>query len=471
MRDKKRDIAVRGVPMDSFDNISHEGSEPVDRMISREQEAVVREALGRIPEEYREPLVLFYREEQSVREVATQLELSEEAVRTRLSRARLMLKNEVEMMIETTIGRSKPGKAFTAAVLAGIAGIGVGSSGAALTGSGTGAGIGSGTAVGGSAIMAGLTAKIITAVVVVAIGVGAALTYKQIIKPSFGVEIVQKRGDTQGKSTEGVTEQRGDKTANPSIVEKNKSDVDNGTSPAASTETTATINNTVKFGIHVFTEETKKPIAGANLRVNRGCGCNCEPDNYSTDANGFYLIDFGKKRPDYLSIVVTKAGYVPMMFAWRDKMVETMGNEFTFYLPKGNKIGGVIEDVNSKPIASAKVILSMYADESTGRPWIRIDDYTITTDPNGRWQCDIFPKELSHFSVKLQHPDYANTRIWINDRDYKFEDFYNKKSVLVMKEGALLSGLIVNSQDIPIEGATVFTGEDRFDNDSPKTTT
>jgi RNA polymerase sigma factor (sigma-70 family) len=212
LREKKHDVAVRGVPMDSFDNIPHNGTEPAEGMINREQEAVVREALGRIPEEYREPLVLFYREEQSVREVAAQLELSEDAVRTRLSRARLMLKNEVEMIIETTIGRSRPGKAFTTAVTAGIAGIGIEASGAAgmigvaptVTGEGPGA---TTAAVGSSTKMAGSTFGIkiaVTSTMAAIIIAGLVLSYKhrhQSGEPDDSARIVAAPNDIQSDTT------------------------------------------------------------------------------------------------------------------------------------------------------------------------------------------------------------------------------------------------------------------------------
>ena len=44
--------------------------EPVETAITKEQQAVVREALQQIPTKYREPLVLFYRQQQSVKQVA-----------------------------------------------------------------------------------------------------------------------------------------------------------------------------------------------------------------------------------------------------------------------------------------------------------------------------------------------------------------------------------------------------------------
>ena len=65
---------------------------PAEEAVSREEESLVWETLAQIPESYREPLILYYREQQSVAEVAAALELSEDAVKQRLSRGRGMLR-------------------------------------------------------------------------------------------------------------------------------------------------------------------------------------------------------------------------------------------------------------------------------------------------------------------------------------------------------------------------------------------
>jgi RNA polymerase sigma factor (sigma-70 family) len=62
-------------------------STPAWRGTARRSGILLR-ALERIPETYRVPLVLFYREHQSVEAVAQNLELTEETVRQRLSRGR-----------------------------------------------------------------------------------------------------------------------------------------------------------------------------------------------------------------------------------------------------------------------------------------------------------------------------------------------------------------------------------------------
>src|SRR5262252_2888050 len=51
---------------------------PSDHTISREEEAILWRSMERIPASYREPLILYYREHQSVESVAAALDLSED---------------------------------------------------------------------------------------------------------------------------------------------------------------------------------------------------------------------------------------------------------------------------------------------------------------------------------------------------------------------------------------------------------
>jgi RNA polymerase sigma factor (sigma-70 family) len=93
---------------------------PVEQAISKEQQAMVWGALERIPENYREPIVLFYRQKQSIDQVATGLGLSEDVVKQRLSRGRKMLKAEIATVVEDVLGRTRPSKMFTVAVVAAL---------------------------------------------------------------------------------------------------------------------------------------------------------------------------------------------------------------------------------------------------------------------------------------------------------------------------------------------------------------
>jgi RNA polymerase sigma factor (sigma-70 family) len=95
---------------------------PVDQTISREEEAILWRSIESIPEIYREPLVLFYREQQSVETVARELDLSEDAVKQRLSRGRKLLHEQVLAFVEGALQRTRPDRMFTLAVLAALPG-------------------------------------------------------------------------------------------------------------------------------------------------------------------------------------------------------------------------------------------------------------------------------------------------------------------------------------------------------------
>lgn len=93
---------------------------PGDQTISNEEQAILWRSLERIPETYREPLVLFYREQKTIKDVADALDLTEDAVRQRLVRGRKLLHDQVLSFVEGALARTNPGKAFTLCVLAAL---------------------------------------------------------------------------------------------------------------------------------------------------------------------------------------------------------------------------------------------------------------------------------------------------------------------------------------------------------------
>ena len=122
LRKLQRDVSRSAASLDVAAEQASSDFEPAQIALEREQAEVVDQALGHIPEKYRESLVLFYREEKSTREVAERLGLSENSARQRIARARNMLRDQVAAMVETTLTKSRPGKAFTGMVMAAIAG-------------------------------------------------------------------------------------------------------------------------------------------------------------------------------------------------------------------------------------------------------------------------------------------------------------------------------------------------------------
>ena len=119
---RRKDTSMRAAPREeeSLDEISESpapGLLPTEQAISNEELAILWRSLEAIPEFYREPLVLFYREHQSVEVVARNLELSEDAVKQRLSRGRKLLHEQVLAFVEGALARTNPGPAFTLGVM------------------------------------------------------------------------------------------------------------------------------------------------------------------------------------------------------------------------------------------------------------------------------------------------------------------------------------------------------------------
>ena len=120
LRQQGREPSHAAEPLDTADESPASGMLPSEHLISREEEAILWRSLERIPESYREPLILFYREHQSIEAVAQSLELSEDAVKQRLSRGRKLLHEQVLAFVEGALEQTNPGTAFTLSALAAL---------------------------------------------------------------------------------------------------------------------------------------------------------------------------------------------------------------------------------------------------------------------------------------------------------------------------------------------------------------
>ena len=120
LREQSRELACNAVPLEGADDAPSHDALPSEQAISREEEALLWRSLDKIPDLYREPLILFYRQHQSIESVATELDLSEDAVKQRLSRGRKLLQEKVEALLENTLRRTAPGQAFSSAVFAAL---------------------------------------------------------------------------------------------------------------------------------------------------------------------------------------------------------------------------------------------------------------------------------------------------------------------------------------------------------------
>ncbi len=86
-----------------------------------EAQRALRVSLDELPATYREPLVLFYWQDQSIEHVASALEITAQAAQKRISRARTMIGAELAARLDTTARTRRPAKAAAAAIVAVLA--------------------------------------------------------------------------------------------------------------------------------------------------------------------------------------------------------------------------------------------------------------------------------------------------------------------------------------------------------------
>lgn len=102
-RNYKRKLSVRqritgaAVSVDeSGDNIVSMEQAVEDVVVSEEERRIVRLAVQKLPDKYRIPILLYYMEELSIAEIAVLLQMSENTVKTRMRRAKKILKEKLE---------------------------------------------------------------------------------------------------------------------------------------------------------------------------------------------------------------------------------------------------------------------------------------------------------------------------------------------------------------------------------------
>ena len=430
-RRQKRDVMAKAAPLDqAVDRASRESS-PEEAAMVKELHAVVNRALAEMPETLREPLILFYREQKSGREVARQLGLSETAARQRVSRGRGMLREQVAGMIETTIADTKPGKAFTTAVIASITTIAVKNGAvAAAAHSAKGSSLSIATA------LSGATAKIVALAAGLAIVGGAVLIHTRSKTPDTVADapatthVAEPQASAQDRSvrstndTADVVQTSAESGLPRSEASATAPDVQTtpGESALASTGRARTVRPAeadaepsefepkgVLSGL-VTDSTTGEPVRDALIRIELSGRLESH-----TDANGFYSFD-KVHRPGSHRVWILSKEYVGITIGQKPLAVHVAGDKQAvrhFQLPKACMVDLWVTDANSAPIENARIVTTSLADSipyEVGYAGNRRD-----TDPNGYFMIGGIPPADTDYLITAWHQadqsyDYAPAR-------------------------------------------------------------
>ncbi|MFC1677994.1 sigma-70 family RNA polymerase sigma factor [Planctomycetota bacterium] len=457
LRKTQRDIIAKAKPMENIKDTAADESGPLESAIKKEHEELVSDAIQQIPERYREPLVLYYRQQKSVKQVALSLDLSEETIKQRLQRGRKMIKEQLSSIVEETLSATGPKKVFTATVIASVAGLAIKGTGVAAAAGIAGASSTSGTATSVATIMSGVTAKIITAAAVVAIGVGAVVTYKQITKPGPNPEfsqagiVVHEEENSQEKITKETPDQPSDKTANLLAIETH-SDLKTEQIVAEASETIS--NNDVEFKFApkgvlsgLITDiNSSEPIEGIKLRI---CSYDyVEQYVAKTDSNGMYFFENIKKDGPYTIRLETNEYVTPDPWKRpRESVQLAKSAQFVkhFQLRKGCKVNIEVVDPQDNPIKGISFFAAYVSDDMGRGPKEK-----VRSDKEGA--AAIGGLKPAEYLITAQHRDYA-----LAGQKFIFtKDFEAKSIAFEMKTGFSVEGKAICSDGHPASGWEIY---------------
>ena len=117
---RRRGDRADSTHVEACDDVAAPDANPFDATAQAEVDRVVREALARVPDTYRETLVLYYCENRSVREVSEALGIAEAAAMQRLTRGRRYLADGVHTLVERSLRGPKRSKNLATGVLAAL---------------------------------------------------------------------------------------------------------------------------------------------------------------------------------------------------------------------------------------------------------------------------------------------------------------------------------------------------------------
>ena len=423
---EKRNVISNATSLEAAKAAASEEPAPDHNLIAKEQQAVVAQALLQLDESYREPLILFYRHEQSVRDVAEQLDLSEENVRTRLSRGRKMLKEQVVAMVEKTLSGTAPSKAFTVAVMASVAGIALKGTAAAAAVNVTANGVSAASSTGGAmtALMSTVTAKMVAAAAVIVIGIGAVAGYNYFTNPDqtspqLSTAIVENEQNdiitnNQNASDDETTARAAEildkvaTVASGGVADAPENKTKETPPPAGSTIADAAEDEEYKFAAKgvlsgLITDiETGEPVVDAEVILQKS-----DYFRTKTDKDGFYSFEKIKSDGDYRLSIMSKeyvgiVDYKKMPQVYLKKDGQLIKH---FLLDKACMVDVYVEDEDGKAVEGVSLTVTHLADERGLE--VGSKNKSHRTDKDGYCMLGGIPADDTRYLITAVHTKYG----------------------------------------------------------------
>jgi len=419
---------------DSEEAAAQDAQNPPEILMRQEEQLMLERAIGRLPVKYREPLVLFCRQQQSIRQTAAVLGLSEATVRTRLHRARKLLREQMAERLEQVLKDTGPRQDFTKAVLVAIGSIPVGMAVTSETAAATG---------GISAVLGGAGVKIAIIAAVVTVGVWVYTQRSQNRLPAFspadttGSAALPSTAPAQELTDPGRADQdtfvpilnQGNDAPNTQPPDLTREDAKKVTGEPEETPLETIVTGTVQD------RNNLSPIAGASVGFR-------PTETVRTDAAGRFRLSHRDAHEE--AFVCAKApGYASDRTLLRINPGECQ--DLLLTLQPGISVVGTVVDPNRDPVENVRVYVHC---SSFGRE-------EALTDDQGRFRVDGLNPEDAVAYASAEHPRYVSDHS-VTAKLGRLGEEASVEIVLQPKPpGPILSGQVTNARFEPVAQATV----------------
>lgn len=146
-------------------------------------------------------------------------------------------------------------------------------------------------------------------------------------------------------------------------------------------------------------------------------------------------------------------GYVSTRVSWNTQSYVPARYELS--LEKGITVGGKVQDYSGKGIENAVVTLSIptnfYRHNTPSFEILK----SVTSQADGKWQCDDMPYNLDGLSVLVEHKDYYDDDFYAIASLPTSESLRGKKAVLVLPERIDFNGTVVDTNGNAVSNAAI----------------
>jgi uncharacterized GH25 family protein len=188
--------------------------------------------------------------------------------------------------------------------------------------------------------------------------------------------------------------------------------------------------------------------------------------SWVTGRNGNLKLQFENPLVNELKFWTVADGYVPEETKVMPDLSGKLPETCTIRLTRAVTVGGIVLDASGKPLSGVEVhvySIEQATGNTSSNSQTHGDFHYERTDAKGRWSCSHIAKQIHNVRFRFIHPEYVTAEIvpdatkdaGIMDGTVSADDLIALKATMLMKPGFVLNGVVIDSNQKPIEGAEI----------------